>query len=239
MADNSHQSAAEVAAVVQSSGDPSGHLIQQQPDQLQMFWASQREEIQQINNFKNHKLPISRIRKIMKSGRDVRMISGEAPILLAKACELMILQFSLRAWLQAQEYKRRTLKKTDFMDAIRQTEVFDFLVDVFSRDEIKEEATGLWPGMGGPTSGDPPMELPAPPTRQPAPSMGQPAPPMVQPAPSMGQPGPSGMMTPRRAMPWVTLSRYVQPTLQAWQSHLQAAEDNPSATGGNSGQGNL
>ena len=36
--------------------------------------------------FKNHSLPLARIKKIMKSDEDVRMISIETPVLFAKAC---------------------------------------------------------------------------------------------------------------------------------------------------------
>lgn len=41
-------------------------------------------------------LPIARIKRIMKSDEDVRMISAEAPVLFAKACELFILDMTMR-----------------------------------------------------------------------------------------------------------------------------------------------
>lgn len=46
-----------------------------------------------VYDFKSnkHQLPLARIKKIMKSDEDVRMISAEAPVLFAKACELFIL----------------------------------------------------------------------------------------------------------------------------------------------------
>lgn len=37
------------------------------------------------------------------------MVSGEAPILFAKACEIFILELTLRAWKFAEDEKRRTL----------------------------------------------------------------------------------------------------------------------------------
>ena len=46
----------------------------------------------------------------MKSDEDVRMISAEAPVLFAKACELFILELSLRGWGAAEKSKRRTLQ---------------------------------------------------------------------------------------------------------------------------------
>lgn len=48
-------------------------------------------------DFKNHNdLPLARIKRIMKSDEDVRMISAEAPVLFAKACEMFILELTLR-----------------------------------------------------------------------------------------------------------------------------------------------
>ncbi|XP_023531288.1 nuclear transcription factor Y subunit C-1-like isoform X3 [Cucurbita pepo subsp. pepo] len=191
------------------------HLLQQQQQQLQMFWSFQRQEIEQVNDFKNHQLPLARIKKIMKADEDVRMISAEAPILFAKACELFILELTIRSWLHAEENKRRTLQKNDIAAAITRTDIFDFLVDIVPRDEIKDEA-GLG-GMVGATASGVPYYYPP---------MGQPA----------GAPG--GMMIGRPAMDPIGV--YAQPPSQAWQSAWQpSAEDGSYASGGNSGQGNL
>ncbi|KAL8140120.1 hypothetical protein V2J09_006141 [Rumex salicifolius] len=131
-----------------SGQPPYHHLLQQQQQQLQMFWSFQRQEIEQANDFKNHQLPLARIKKIMKADEDVRMISAEAPILFAKACELFILELTIRSWLHAEENKRRTLQKNDIAAAITRTDIFDFLVDIVPRDEIKDEAAGLVAGVG-------------------------------------------------------------------------------------------
>lgn len=50
------------------------------------------QEIEQLSDFKTHNLPLARIKKIMKSDEDVRMISSEAPALFARACEIFILE---------------------------------------------------------------------------------------------------------------------------------------------------
>lgn len=82
-------------------------------------------------DFKTHNdLPLARIKRIMKSDEDVRMISAEAPVLFAKACELFILELSIRSWNYSQLHKRRTLQKEDIREAIQKTDVLDFLVDV-------------------------------------------------------------------------------------------------------------
>lgn len=191
---------------------PFHHLLQQQQQQLHSFWTYQRQEIEQVNDFKNHQLPLARIKKIMKADEDVRMISAEAPILFAKACELFILELTIRSWLHAEENKRRTLQKNDIAAAITRTDIFDFLVDIVPRDEIKEEA-GL--GMVGATASGVPYYYPP---------MGQPAP---------------GVMIGRPAMPGVDPGLYAQPPSQAWQSVWQTADDGSYASGGSSGQGNL
>lgn len=57
------------------------------------------------------------------------MISAEAPVLFAKACEFFIQEMTLRAWNAAEEHKRRTLQRGDIATAISRTEVWDFLLD--------------------------------------------------------------------------------------------------------------
>ncbi|PON95774.1 Nuclear transcription factor Y subunit C [Trema orientale] len=203
------------AGVPAGAPAPFHHLLQQQQQQLQMFWSYQRHEIEQVNDFKNHQLPLARIKKIMKADEDVRMISAEAPILFAKACELFILELTIRSWLHAEENKRRTLQKNDIAAAITRTDIFDFLVDIVPRDEIKDEAA--LGGMVGATASGVPYYYPP---------MGQPA----------GAPG--GMMIGRPAVDPTGV--YVQPPSQAWQSVWQTtADDGSYGSGGSSGQGNL
>jgi nuclear transcription factor Y gamma len=115
------------------------HLQQQHQQQLQMFWHTQMQEIEQVNDFKTHQLPLARIKKIMKADEDVRMRSAEAPVLFAKACEMFILELTLRSWIHTEENKRRTLQKNDIAAAITRTDIFDFLVDIVPRDELKDE----------------------------------------------------------------------------------------------------
>lgn len=105
-------------------------------DMLARFWTSQNREMDVLNisteqDFKNHNdLPLARIKRIMKSDEDVRMISAEAPVLFAKACEIFILELSIRAWGAAEKSKRRTLQKEDIEMAIKNTDKFDFLVNL-------------------------------------------------------------------------------------------------------------
>ena len=126
----------------------------QQQQQLQQFWAERMAEIEATTDFKNHNLPLARIKKIMKADEDVRMISAEAPVVFAKACEIFILELTLRSWMHTEENKRRTLQKNDIAAAITRTDIYDFLVDIVPRDEMKEDGVGL------PRAGLPPMGAP-------------------------------------------------------------------------------
>jgi len=121
--------------------------------QLRQFWQQQMAEIESVTDFKNHQmsinLPLARIKKIMKSDEDVRMISSEAPVLFAKACEMFILELTLRSWIHSEENKRRTLQRNDIAAAITKTDIFDFLVDIVPRDDFKEAEQGAAGAPGG------------------------------------------------------------------------------------------
>ncbi|XP_052191310.1 nuclear transcription factor Y subunit C-9-like [Diospyros lotus] len=144
------------------------HIHQQQQQllqqQLQRFWASQYQEIEHTTEFKNHSLPLARIKKIMKADEDVRMISAEAPVVFARACEMFILELTLRSWNHTEENKRRTLQKNDIAAAITRTDIFDFLVDIVPREDLKDEVLASIPRgtlpVGGPSEGMPYYYMP-------------------------------------------------------------------------------
>jgi histone H3/H4 len=60
-------------------------------------------------------------------GTDVRMIRAEAPVLFAKACELFILELTLRSSCFSEKTERRNLQKSDILAALHHTPIFDFL----------------------------------------------------------------------------------------------------------------
>jgi nuclear transcription factor Y gamma len=105
-------------------------------DMQNKFWKRQRVEMEELpvgteQDFKNHNdLPLARIKRIMKSDEDVRMISAEAPVLFAKACEIFVLELTIRSWGAAEKCKRKTILKEDVDTAIKNTDIFDFLVNL-------------------------------------------------------------------------------------------------------------
>ncbi|KAG0169161.1 hypothetical protein DFQ28_003184 [Apophysomyces sp. BC1034] len=111
---------------------PGGHPM----FDLSRFWQEQLTQAETFDSdFKNHPLPLARIKKVMKTDQDVKMISAEAPILFAKGCEIFITELTKRAWVHAEENKRRTLQRSDIATAISKTDMCDFLIDIVPREE--------------------------------------------------------------------------------------------------------
>ncbi|KAK3821165.1 MAG: histone-fold-containing protein [Benniella sp.] len=131
-------SSAQTTAAASATA-PQTALTPQQLQQQQFaqdFWEEQIIAAEQFDSdFKNHPLPLARIKKVMKSDPEVKMISAEAPILFSKACEIFICEITRRAWLHAEENKRRTLQRSDVASASSRSDQFDFLIDIVPREE--------------------------------------------------------------------------------------------------------
>lgn len=103
---------------------------------LSTYWMSALRDIQDAeHNYKEHQLPLARIKKVMKADPEVKMISAEAPILFAKGCDIFITELTMRAWIHAEENKRRTLQRSDIASALTKSDMFDFLIDIVPREE--------------------------------------------------------------------------------------------------------
>jgi histone H3/H4 len=106
----------------------------------------------ETENWKIQTLPLARVKKIMKSEEFIThelererlqradqkpptkfMIASDAPLLMSKACELLIRELSVRAWQHTERNRRRTLQRQDVHAAVGESEVFDFLVDIVPR----------------------------------------------------------------------------------------------------------
>lgn len=141
--DESELLAAQAAAAQQQEpGDVFNNVAQglegPHRDMMMQYWQETINSIEHDDHdFKNHQLPLARIKKVMKTDEDVRMISAEAPILFAKGCDIFITELTMRAWIHAEENKRRTLQKSDIAAALTKSDMFDFLIDVVPREEEK------------------------------------------------------------------------------------------------------
>jgi len=103
---------------------------------LNTYWQQQVAKLEtDDHDYKLHQLPLARIKKVMKADPEVKMISAEAPILFAKGCDIFITELTMRAWIHAEENKRRTLQRSDIASALAKSDMFDFLIDIVPREE--------------------------------------------------------------------------------------------------------
>ncbi|OAX39448.1 histone-fold-containing protein [Rhizopogon vinicolor AM-OR11-026] len=115
-------------------------------DFLRSFWQRQVDAAEQETpDYRHPPLPLARIKKVMKSDPDVKMIAADAPILFCKACEIFISEITARAFIIADSNKRRTLSRADIAKALAKSDQFDFLIDIVPREE---GLTGLTHGSG-------------------------------------------------------------------------------------------
>ncbi|KAK9893345.1 histone-fold-containing protein [Cystobasidium minutum MCA 4210] len=99
------------------------------------FWRHQfgvAETVQE--DFKTPELPLARVKRVMKTDPEVAMIASEVPVILEKACQIFIADLTARAYIDSP--KRRTLTKADVSRAARQTDMFDFLIDILPREGV-------------------------------------------------------------------------------------------------------
>lgn len=107
---------------------------------MMAYWQETINSIEhEEHDFKNHQLPLARIKKVMKTDEEVRMISAEAPILFAKGCDIFITELTMRAWIHAEENKRRTLQRSDIAAALQKSDMFDFLIDIVPREDDRQQ----------------------------------------------------------------------------------------------------
>jgi nuclear transcription factor Y, gamma len=111
-------------------------LTGQYKDILTTYWQQTINDLEaKDHDYKLHQLPLARIKKVMKADPEVKMISAEAPILFAKGCDIFITELTMRAWIHAEENKRRTLQRSDIASALAKSDMFDFLIDIVPREE--------------------------------------------------------------------------------------------------------
>ncbi|KAI9697900.1 MAG: hypothetical protein M1836_004252 [Candelina mexicana] len=121
-------------------------------DILTTYWQQTINHLEtDTHDYKLHQLPLARIKKVMKADPEVKMISAEAPILFAKGCDIFITELTMRAWIHAEENKRRTLQRSDIASALAKSDMFDFLIDIVPREEAAAHAkrTTGQPGSAG------------------------------------------------------------------------------------------
>ncbi|RMZ83689.1 hypothetical protein DV738_g932, partial [Chaetothyriales sp. CBS 135597] len=123
-------------------------------DILATYWQQTINHLEtETHDFKIHQLPLARIKKVMKADPEVKMISAEAPILFAKGCDIFITELTMRAWIHAEDNKRRTLQRSDIAAALGKSDMFDFLIDIVPREESGAHGGAKRPTTSGGQAG--------------------------------------------------------------------------------------
>ncbi|OXB69425.1 UNVERIFIED_CONTAM: hypothetical protein H355_014097 [Colinus virginianus] len=73
------------------------------------------------------RLPLARVKALVKADPDVSLASQEAVFVLARAAELFVETIAKDAYVYAQQGKRKTLQRKDLDNAIEAVDEFAFL----------------------------------------------------------------------------------------------------------------
>jgi nuclear transcription factor Y, gamma len=94
---------------------------------IKEFWRKKKEEIEAIEDFGEHAIPMTRLRKIMGAEKGNMLMTFDTPSFLTKACEIFVQELAFRAWMRASSHQSSVILDTDIAEAIATTESYDFL----------------------------------------------------------------------------------------------------------------
>lgn len=123
-----------------SGGTNSAHgkkKLARRDNLLLAYWNELRSRLLlEEPNFREHALPLARIKKVMKTDSLLKglMISYEVPVIFSKGAEAFVEELTIRAWTKAEASSRRTLQKPDIIEALNDSEMYDFLIDIVPRE---------------------------------------------------------------------------------------------------------
>ncbi|CEP02489.1 Transcription factor CBF/NF-Y/archaeal histone domain-containing protein [Plasmodiophora brassicae] len=75
-------------------------------------------------------LPMTRVRKVIKSTPSVNSLAGDAGAVIAKSTEFMIARLAQAGFRRAVTEGRRTIQYKDLADVVRDDERWEFLLDI-------------------------------------------------------------------------------------------------------------
>ncbi|RVD90537.1 CCAAT-binding factor, subunit C (HAP5) [Tubulinosema ratisbonensis] len=105
---------------------------------LEKYWMELEYNLSRDDyNFKDVKLPLARIKRLMKVEEGARMVASEVPILFSKVTEAFIEELTIRAWTNTDENKRRILQRSDISAAIKTSDMYDFLIYIAPKSQVE------------------------------------------------------------------------------------------------------
>ncbi|CAN6335792.1 unnamed protein product [Urochloa humidicola] len=97
---------------------------------IQEFWRKKQDEIEAIEDFRKHPIPMRRLKKVVNAKKGKIMMRTDSPSFLTKACELFVQELSFRAWMCATSHGRRIILDSDIAEAIASSKSYGFLNNV-------------------------------------------------------------------------------------------------------------
>lgn len=95
---------------------------------IAQFWRNVFKKVNNSRfNVKSCKLPLARIKRLMKVEEDVKMVAAEVPALFSLVTEVFVQELSFRAWMCTEDGIRKILQTSDIGFAIKTSSMYDFL----------------------------------------------------------------------------------------------------------------
>ncbi|EIN04272.1 hypothetical protein PUNSTDRAFT_76432, partial [Punctularia strigosozonata HHB-11173 SS5] len=110
---------------------------------LRNFWQRQVDTAEnETPDYRHPALPLARIKKVMKSGPEVKCVHQQNTLIFTNNCLLSLSEITARAFIVADSNKRRTLSQQDIAKALAKSDQFDFHIDIVPRDDGHGHAAG-------------------------------------------------------------------------------------------------
>lgn len=110
---------------------------------ISVFWKNSFQKLATSRfNLKTIKLPLARIKKLMKVEENVKIVAAEVPILFSCVTEMFIEELTLRAWMSTEDGKRKILQASDIGFAAKTSPMYDFLFHIIPSNNYELKGQG-------------------------------------------------------------------------------------------------
>lgn len=105
---------------------------------IALFWKNSFQKIMNGRfNMKMIRLPLARIKRLMRIEEDVRVMAAEVPVLFSFVTEIFIEELAVRAWMNTEDDKRKILQASDIAFAAKTSSMYDFLFHILPSSDIE------------------------------------------------------------------------------------------------------
>jgi nuclear transcription factor Y gamma len=124
----------EMNRAIDNHGSSKKPMLESKQQMIHEFWRKKQEEIEAIEDFNKHAIPMRRLKKVISGNKGKMMMRFDTPSFLTKVCEIFVQELSLRAWMCAHSQDRRIILDSDIADAIASMDPSDFFNKVLPTD---------------------------------------------------------------------------------------------------------